>query len=102
MSNSRSEIEGLMSTENYLKTMGEIVELEADVSSSQLRRGSQVLASQSQNNWIRFDLSLVESKSEKNPMLYAILSIALGGMIGVLYVLISEAIRKRKDTMSKA
>ncbi|MDA7834655.1 Wzz/FepE/Etk N-terminal domain-containing protein [Methylophilaceae bacterium] len=99
---SRSDIEGLMATENYLVTMGKIAELEADVSSSHLRRASKVIGSQSTNNWIKFDLRLVDSKSEKNLVLYAILSMALGGMIGVLYVLISEAIRKRKGKMSKA
>ena len=99
---SRTDLERLLSSANYLETMAKIVELESDISSSQLRAASQIIANQSTNNWIRVDLRLVDSKSEKNLVLYAILSIALGGMIGVLYVSISDGIRKRKGKMSKA
>ena len=35
-------------------------------------------------------------------MLYVALSIVLGGMVGAMYVLISNAVRKRKEQLAKA
>ena len=41
-------------------------------------------------------------KTSPKPILILALSIMLGGMIGVIYVLISNAICKRKDMLAKA
>ena len=39
--------------------------------------------------------------NRKKAMLYVALSMVLGGMAGVIYVLISNSIRKRKDSWQK-
>ena len=99
---SRSDEQRLLLADGYVQTMEEIVSLETDLSSSQLRNASAVIANDNPNDWVQFDLEIADVKSQKKSMLYLALSIVLGGMVGVMYVLISNAVRKRKEVSSKA
>ena len=47
-------------------------------------------------------MELADAKSQKKSMLYVALSIVLGVIVGVIYVLISNSIRKRKGQLAKA
>ena len=98
----RSSEEELLSARDYVNTMREYIYVENDIAPSQFRKASLMLANLSSDNWINFDLRFVDIKSEKNPVLYAIFSLALGGMIGIFYTLISNVNRKRKGKMNKA
>jgi len=99
---SRSAEERLLMAGGYIEAKEEIFSLETDVVSSQLRNAAEVIASDNPNDWVQFDLSIADVKSQKKSMLYVALSIVLGGMVGVMYVLISNAVRKRKESSTKA
>lgn len=99
---SRSDEERLLTADGYIQTKEEIVSLETDLSSSQLRDALVVIANDNPNDWVQFDLAIGDVKSQKKSMLYVALSIVLGGMVGAMYVLISNAVRKRKESSAKA
>ena len=99
---SRSDEEKLLIADGYIQTKEEIISLETDLSSSQLRNAAEVIANDIPNDWVQFDLSIADVKSQKKSMLYVALSIVLGGMVGAMYVLISNAVRKRKEQLAKA
>ncbi|MDA9597879.1 Wzz/FepE/Etk N-terminal domain-containing protein [bacterium] len=98
----RSDDENLLISNGYLKIRQDILLLEQDLSSSQLRNASEVIANDNPNDWVEFDLKIADVKSHKNLMLYVALSIVLGGMLGAMYVLISSVGRKRKELSAKA
>jgi len=99
---SRSDEEKLLIADGYIQTKEEIISLETDLSSSQLRNAAEAIANDIPNDWVQFDLSIADVKSQKKSMLYVALSIVLGGMVGAMYVLISNAVRKRKESSAKA
>ena len=99
---SRSDEERLLTADGYIQTKEEIISLETDLSSSQLRDALVVIANDNPNDWVQFDLAIADVKSQKKSMLYVALSVVLGGMVGVMYVLISNAVRKRKEVSTKA
>ena len=82
---SRSDEDNLLISDGYIKTKEEIISLEADLSSSQLRKAAEVIANDIPNDWVQFDLSIADVKSQKKSMLYVALSIVLGGMVGAMY-----------------
>ena len=79
-----------------------IVSLENDLSASQLRAISDLIQKDNPNDWVEFDLALADVKPQKKPALYVALSILLGGFFGSTFVLISNAVRKRKKTTKSA
>lgn len=99
---SRSDEENLLIADGYIETKEEIYSLETDLSSSQLRNAAEVIRNDIPNDWVQFDLAIADIKSQKKSMLYVALSIVLGGMVGGMYVLISNAVRKRKEVSSEA
>mgnify|MGYP003953728571 CR=1 FL=1 len=99
---SRSEEGQLLLASGYINNGEKIISLENDLSASQLRNSLKSIENDNPNNWVQFDLTLADSKSQKNSKLYVALSIALGGILGALYVFISNTIRKRKERLVKA
>lgn len=100
---SRSKEQNLLRAVESIEIKEKIALFETDVSSSQIRNAMKMLQSDNPNDWIEFDLALADVKSQKKSMLYVIaLSTVLGGMVGALHVLISNAIRKRKKQTAKA
>ena len=98
---SRSDEDKLLIADGYIQIKEEIISLETDLLSSQLRMAAEVIENDIPNDWVQFDLSIADVKSQKKSMLYVALSIVLGGMVGVMYVLISNAVRKRKESSAK-
>jgi len=92
----RSDEEALLMKSGYIEIKEKILSLENDLSLSQLRTASQLIATDSPNKWVEYDLAFADSKSQKKSKLYVALSILLGGMFGAMYVLVSNSIRKRK------
>ena len=99
---SRTENQRLLYSYNYVGIKNKILSIEKDLASSQLRNAAYMIANDNSNDWVEFDLSIAESKSIKKLKLYVALSTVLGGMVGVVYVLISNTIRKRKEQLAKA
>ena len=98
----RSDEENLLNADGYLQTLEELFSLETDLTPSQLRNASEVIANDNANDWVEFNFDFANVKSQKKSSVYVALSIALGGMVGVMYVLILNAIRKRKQNLANA
>ena len=92
----------LLSANNYLALKERVVSLENDLASSQLRDASKAIEIDNPNDWVEFDMALADSKSQRKSKLYVALSIVSGGMIGVLFVLVLNAVRKRRERLAKA
>lgn len=99
---SRSAEDKLLNANDYLETKEEILSLEKDLSSFQLRRATEAIITDNPNDWVEFNFALADVKSLKKTRLYVALSIVLGGIIGVVYVLISNSIGTRKKQLAKA
>ena len=98
---SRSEEDILLMADGYMKLNKEIAFLQNNQSSSQLKNAAQVIETDNVKDWVEFDIKLADVKSQKKKMLYVALSMVLGGMVGVIYVLISNVIHKRKGKLAK-
>lgn len=98
----RTQEQMLLSADNYLELKEKVVSLENDLASSQLRDASKTIEIDNSNDWVEFDMALADSKSQRKSKLYVALSIVSGGMIGVLFVLVSNAVRKRRERLAKA
>lgn len=93
----RTKVEGLLiSADSYLELLAEIRRVESDSSALELRAASKVLANDGVNDWVTFNFQLNTINPQKNSLLYIVLSLVLGGIIGVIYVLMLNAIRERK------
>ena len=93
--------------DNYINILEDIKLFETDASATQLgsaslRSVSLLIANDNPNNWIESNLQIYNSKPNKKLVLYILISIVLGGMIGAIYVLISNASLKRKSRHKKA
>ena len=98
----RSEEAKSLVAKGYLETSEKILSLERNLSSSQLRKASKMIANDNINEWIEFDLALSNVKSLKNSRQLVALFIVLGGMVGAIYVLISNVFRKRRAQLAEA
>ena len=98
----RSEEDILLMADDNVEVHKEIALIQNDKSSIQLRDAAKLIESDNAKNWIEFDMQLAEAESQKKSTLYIALSIVLGGMVGAMYVLISNAVRKRKEQLAKA
>ena len=98
----RTDEDRLLTAEGYVETLEEIRTVERDLAPYHLRKTSELIANDNPNDWVEFDLAIADVKSQKKSMLYVALSIVLGGMVGAMYVLISNAVRKRKEQLAKA
>lgn len=96
---SRSKEQQLIMADQYVEIKGKIYSLENDLSSKHLRNSLITLESDTPDDWVAFDLTLADNVSQRNSILYVALSTVLGGMMGVMYVLMSNAIHKRREQL---
>jgi LPS O-antigen subunit length determinant protein (WzzB/FepE family) len=99
---SRSEEVQLLLASGYIEITKKIISLENDLSVSQVRNSIKFIENDNPNDWVQYDLRLADSKSQKNSKLYVALSIILGGMLGAVFVLVSNTIRKPEERLVKA
>ena len=87
----------------YIETIQKITSLDTDISSFQVRNATKMLLTDNPNNWIEFDFALsdITSQKKKKSLMYVVISILLGGMVGSVYVLISNAIRNSKKQLAE-
>ena len=102
MIENRSEEDILLMADGKVLVHKEIALLQNDKSSSQLKNAAKLIQSDNPKDWVVFDMELAESKSQKKSMLYVAFSIILGGMVGGIYVLISNAYKIRQNIESKS
>jgi LPS O-antigen subunit length determinant protein (WzzB/FepE family) len=98
----RSEEDILLMADGKVAVHKEIALLQNDKSSSQLKNAAKLIERDNPKDWLVFDMQLAEAKSKKKSTLYIALSIVLGGMVGVIYVLISNAYKTRQNIESKS
>ena len=98
----RTDEDRLLTAEGYVETLEKIRTVERDLAPYHLRKTSELIANDNPNDWVEFDLAMADVKSQKKSKRYVALSIVLGGMVGAMYVLISNAVRKRRERLAKA
>lgn len=98
----RSEEDILLMADGKVEVHKKIALIQNDKSSSQLKNAAKLIESDNPKDWVVFDMQLAEAKSQKKSTLYIALSIVFGVTVGVIYVLISNVIRKRKGHLEKA
>ena len=98
----RTDEDRLLTAEGYVETLEKIRTVERDLAPYHLRKTSELIANDNPNDWVEFDLAIADVKSQKKSKRYVALSIVLGGMVGAMYVLISNAVRKRRERLAKA
>ncbi len=92
----RTDTDVLLTSYDYNLSKQELIKIESDLSSQELREYIQILETDSINNWINYDFSLGMSKSLKNLKLYLIIGTFVGFLIGAIYVLILSVISRNK------
>ena len=97
----RSEEDILLMADGKVEVHKEIALIQNDKSSSQLKKAAKLIERDNPKDWVVFNMQLADANSQKKSSLYIALSIVLGGFVGVIYVLISNAIRKRKRHLKK-
>lgn len=95
----RSNEQNLLMAEGYLDVISRLFLLENDLSASQIRYVGKLIASDNPSKWVEYDFSLGDIESKKKSKTYILLSTILGGIIGVLYVLISKGILNRVERL---
>ena len=98
----RSEENVLLMADGYVSVHKGMALLQNDKSSSQLKNAAKLIESDNPKDWVVFDFKLAGAKSQKKRMLYIALSVVLGGMVGVFFILVRNAITKRKEQLAKA
>ena len=98
----RSEENILLMADGKVEVHKEIALIQNDKSSSQLKKAAKLIERDNPKDWVVFNMQLADANSQKKSSLYIALSIVLGGFVGVIYVLISNVIRKRKGHLEKA
>uniref|UniRef100_UPI003F69BC04 hypothetical protein n=1 Tax=Candidatus Puniceispirillum sp. TaxID=2026719 RepID=UPI003F69BC04 len=93
---------GSTMTSGYVEAKAELATIQSDVSAEHLRSSMAVIASDNYKGWIVYDLDLADVKSKNKPYLYITLASILGGFMGVVYVLIINAARTRKERLASA
>ena len=91
----RSPEDRLALSKEYAEVQQEIYGLENDVSISRLLSARQMIDADDSTRWVLFNLNLAEITSNKKTNLILALSVVLGGFIGMCFVLIRSAVRKR-------
>ena len=95
--NNRSADEQLLAASGYNDIRKKILLLENDKSSSQLKKFLKIIESNNPKDWVNYNFKMSNSKSLNNFNTNIILSILLGFIAGVIYVIISNSINKRKQ-----
>ena len=94
----RSPEDRMALSDEYAQVQQEIYALENDVSISRLLAARQMIDTDDPTRWVLFNLNLAEITSNKKTNLILALSVVLGGFIGMCFVLIRSAVRKRNIT----
>lgn len=95
----RSDSDILLTSYDYNIVKQELIKIESDLSSLELREYIKILGSDSINNWINYDFSLGTSKSLKNLKLYLMVGAFVGFLTGSIYVLTSNAFSRNKKRL---
>lgn len=96
----RPERDRLLVEDEYLALRKEVQEAEADLAGRQLRRTVDQFQKDSGSGWVEYNIDNLYLKSKKRPALVLALSVMLGGLVGVMFVLISKGFRNRRESVA--
>ena len=99
---SRTNSELLLMADGYLELTERIARLKKEVADFNFNYGTKIISNDDPDDWIEYESELFDVKSEKHSMLYLVIFVVLGGLMGVLYVLISSAVRKNNENSLSA
>ncbi|TPE54277.1 hypothetical protein FJM67_04835 [Maribrevibacterium harenarium] len=91
----RKDNDNYLQNDDYISLQQELFDLENDVTAQQIQRAVQNIVNNNGQNWVTYRLELLDVKSDKKSLIALIAAILIGSMIGVFYVLIQSAYRKR-------
>ena len=92
----RSPVQRLALSEEHAAVQQEIFALKNDVSVAQLLSVQKMIETDDPTRWVLFDFNLADVKSDSKRSLILALSLVLGGFIGMVFVLLRSAVRKRR------
>ena len=90
----RSEEENLLTASGYDEINKEIISIQNDLSSSQLRNALNLINNNKSEQFIKYNLSLADIKSQKNFNLYFAVSVFLGLILGMIAALFFNSYKK--------
>ena len=85
----------LLMADGYIEAKQNILRVENNPASSQLRSANKTVKNDNPNDWIEYNLGLSDVKIKNNKMIYLIFSILIGAALSILYVFISNVVRNR-------
>ena len=100
--NSRSIQEQLLTSLHYTELKHQLLEMQNYRSSNQLKIIANEMKDHTPDKWVNFNLDLADTKSQKRYYTYIILSVILGLMLGLIYILTYTSINKRKTYLEKS
>lgn len=98
LSHRTKEQRHLMSS-GYVEVKRKLRELESDLSEKQLLDNLKIINTDDVNRWISVNLDLAETKQRKRPIVFIVISILVGGMLGVMYVLVAAEFARRRESL---
>ena len=96
----RSPEERLMLSAEHAAVQQEIFALKNDVSAAQILSVRKMIEADDPTRWVLFDFNLADVEPDSKISLILALSLVLGGFIGMVFVLLRSAVRKRRINYS--
>ena len=96
----RSPEERLALSAEHAAVQQEIFALKNDVSAAQLSSVRKMIEADDPTRWVLFDFNLADVEPDSKISLILALSLVLGGFIGMVFVLLRSAVRKRRINYS--
>ena len=98
----RSKDEILLMSPDFVELSEKILALENDLSSRHLKEALEIIKAHSPHDWVEYNLELANSQAQKKSRLYVAISIIIGGLFGMTFVLFSKAMQARKERLMSA
>ena len=95
----RSPQDNDLMSESFLNIKEELIFLEFDNRSSELKQALKTLNNDDVSNWVTFNFELAEIQNQNKPNLFILISIILGFISGIFYVFISNGFNERKNNL---
>lgn len=98
----RSKGEILLMSPEYVEYSEKTLALENDLSSRHLKEALEIIKTHNPHDWVEYNLELANSQAQKKSRLYVAISIIMGGLFSMIFVLFSKAMRERKERLMSA
>ena len=93
---SRTDDQNVISNGQFVQLLKQLNALENDISTEQLKAEISVFETDQPSNWARFNVDFADAKGTKRTSLYLAMLIMMGGFVGMVIVLIRNALANRQ------